>query len=628
MRGITAVGVQLTLTQGVATGSIIASLTSATYAALQAGSSSSSDDGGSSNSSIAALLAQVRQFPDMLADDERRMRLERVSVVISTGGRWSSSLLHSAAAADSCSILADLLRWTSRDTVHAKDAQGRRPYDVAISCGLFEHASMLHCFAQGLAPHLLASAATATGCSSRDTFLINQIDGCVRWLQSDVQAHATAKVSSLVSIMRGVSSGSAQLRCDASRMISRSSERCLLPVFELLGLSASSCTLAPVPLQIPMSLPSSSQLQLPPPQMIISSSNTPGITIVAPHKGSAHSRVSLSATDNDGYYVTDGQLSLRDDGGVSVAAQTEASTTFIPLVADISTASRAVGQTGGGGDITALAVFAIGDAPVLPHDAAQGSKKELSSAIFASACGNTAAAEVSKASSEHFPLLLVYASSSFADERVCLRAKLLQLHGGDSDGWSISKEADLLHPPSKDTPHFDVTCIIGCKGLVFASDVCGYITCWVLQPQLTKTDVQWRSWAHPGGMSSMVIFTIRKNSFIVSGGHFDTRLILWSLDGQLLCTSCLSGKGAISIVAAADMIAVETSAGIDVFVALFYLEAAVDPSADDSDDMNLLQRKRTLPCCGPMCFAESLPGSRHHSLLYACSSSHNGSIEV
>ncbi len=142
-------------------------------------------------------------------------------------------------------------------------------------------------------------------------------------------------------------------------------------------------------------------------------------------------------------------------------------------------------------------MFAIGSPPALPHSAAQGSKNELTSVTAASA------AAVLTAESAHSQLLLAYASSSFADEHVCLRAKLLQLQYNDGDSsWCISTEADLLHPPSKDSPHFDVTCIIGHKvgmcgdndcelnvvtqGLVFASDICGYLTCWALQPQLVK----------------------------------------------------------------------------------------------------------------------------------------------
>jgi hypothetical protein len=62
--------------------------------------------------------------------------------------------------------------------------------------------------------------------------------------------------------------------------------------------------------------------------------------------------------------------------------------------------------------------------------------------------------------------LLVYSSSSFADERVCARAKLLRLNNTSnsirsSGGWCITTEVDLLHPPTKDTSHSDVTCIIG-----------------------------------------------------------------------------------------------------------------------------------------------------------------------
>ena len=100
----------------------------------------------------------------------------------------------------------------------------------------------------------------------------------------------------------------------------------------------------------------------------------------------------------------------------------------------------------GGSDITSLAVFAA------PAEDEQSSKSADADADAAAAC----------------QLLLVYASSTFADERVSCRAKLLQLHGNgsydsSSSSWRITTEVDLLHPPSKDTPHFDVTCIAGCR---------------------------------------------------------------------------------------------------------------------------------------------------------------------
>jgi hypothetical protein len=63
------------LIQGTVAGSISASLTSATYAALQVESNNCGGCG--SNSSIGALLSRVREFPDMLTEDVRRMRLER-----------------------------------------------------------------------------------------------------------------------------------------------------------------------------------------------------------------------------------------------------------------------------------------------------------------------------------------------------------------------------------------------------------------------------------------------------------------------------------------------------------------------------------------------------------------------
>jgi hypothetical protein len=67
----------LTPWQDAAASSIGASLTSATYAALQTGNSSLSDGGNGYSSSIKALLAHVKVFPDMLTEDEKMMRLER-----------------------------------------------------------------------------------------------------------------------------------------------------------------------------------------------------------------------------------------------------------------------------------------------------------------------------------------------------------------------------------------------------------------------------------------------------------------------------------------------------------------------------------------------------------------------
>ncbi len=436
-------------------------------------------------------------------------------------------------------------------------------------------------------------------------------------------------MSFLLSVMRGVSLSPAQPREDASWISGRSPERCLMPLFSLIGQSASSCTLAPVPFQTAMLAPISAR-QPSNPKIIISSSNSPGITIVAPHKGQNRCRVQLSATDNDGYFVTDGHMLLKDDGSVRIAAQTEAFATFIPLVSNSPNAGRVSGQSGGGGDITAIAVFFMDDSQAPPHAVAQGLKNELHSTVATSADNHGLTVKL-----EDSPLLLVYASSSFADERVCLRAKMLQLHIGDCEGsWNISTEADLLLPPSKDNQHFDITCIIGHRGLIFASDTRGYVTCWALQSQLVQSDVLWRTWAHPGSVSSMTMFEIRKTYFILSGGPCDSRLILWSLDGQLLCSSCVSGNGIISIAASSDMIAVETSAGVDIFVVSFYLEGAFDSDADDDGGdnglelSNLLKRKRTLPCRGPMCFAEPPLGSRSHYLLYSCSSSQTGALEV
>ncbi len=102
-------------------------------------------------------------------------------------------------------------------------------------------------------------------------------------------------------------------------------------------------------------------------------------------------------------------------------------------------------SAGGGGDITAIAVFAVASPSSTAHAAQMHSTSETPTAAD-SEC----------------QLLLVYASSSFADERVCARAKLLTLWGDSSGGsWDMSREADLLHPPAADTPHFNVTCITG-----------------------------------------------------------------------------------------------------------------------------------------------------------------------
>jgi hypothetical protein len=55
------------------TGSSNMPLTSATYAALQASGGGDSGIG----VAIGALLAHLNEFPDMLNEEERRMRLER-----------------------------------------------------------------------------------------------------------------------------------------------------------------------------------------------------------------------------------------------------------------------------------------------------------------------------------------------------------------------------------------------------------------------------------------------------------------------------------------------------------------------------------------------------------------------
>jgi hypothetical protein len=48
-----------------------------------------------------------------------------------------------------------------------------------------------------------------------------------------------------------------------------------------------------------------------------------------------------------------------------------------------------------------------------------------------------------------------------------------------------------------------------------------------------QSDVEWRNWAHPGGVASIVIFSIRKSFFILSGGPCDARVLIWSLDGAI-----------------------------------------------------------------------------------------------
>lgn len=101
---------------------------------------------------------------------------------------------------------------------------------------------------------------------------------------------------------------------------------------------------------------------------------------------------------------------------------------------------------GGGGDVSAFAVFTVGNPTA--------AKTEESKEVF-NACVES-------------QLVLVYASSSFADERVCLRAKLLTLHGeSGTSSWEMHTEVDLLHPPSACTARFDVTCIVGLKVLRF-----------------------------------------------------------------------------------------------------------------------------------------------------------------
>jgi hypothetical protein len=97
------------------------------------------------------------------------------------------------------------------------NGQGRSPYDVAVACCLYENASIQHCFSQvfsggrlfyrnglfvhlcvaslffnlvvqGMMPQLFHSSA-AGGAGDRDVFLLNQIEGRIRWLQQDVTSH-------------------------------------------------------------------------------------------------------------------------------------------------------------------------------------------------------------------------------------------------------------------------------------------------------------------------------------------------------------------------------------------------------------------------------------------------------
>lgn len=100
--------------------------------------------------------------------------------------------------------------------------------------------------------------------------------------------------------------------------------------------------------------------------------------------------------------------------------------------------------------MSAFAVFAVGNP--------SAGKKEESEELFDA--------------SVECHLVLLYASSSFADELVCLRAKLLTLHGetkGEigSSSWEMHTEVDLLHPPSACIARFDVTCIVGHEVLRF-----------------------------------------------------------------------------------------------------------------------------------------------------------------
>jgi hypothetical protein len=52
------------------------SLTSATYASLQ-GSSRNSDSRDNNSGGISALLANLQEFPDMLTESDKRLRLDR-----------------------------------------------------------------------------------------------------------------------------------------------------------------------------------------------------------------------------------------------------------------------------------------------------------------------------------------------------------------------------------------------------------------------------------------------------------------------------------------------------------------------------------------------------------------------
>lgn len=119
---------------------------------------------------------------------------------------------------------------------------------------------------------------------------------------------AAVKVSSLIDAMRCASVSAAEQRQDAGWTNGKSRNRCLLPLFLFLGQSAASCMLSPVPFlsHPPPSFSSSSSStattfsgrpQLP--KVIISSSSAPGITIIAPCRGSSTQPLS-SPTDSDG----------------------------------------------------------------------------------------------------------------------------------------------------------------------------------------------------------------------------------------------------------------------------------------------------------------------------------------
>ncbi len=162
--------------------------------------------------------------------------------------------------------------------------------------------------------------------------------------------HTAARVSCLLQVMKGADVKAAQQRADKEWRGGRSRDRCLLPLFLFLGQSSSTCTILPVPLPFSSSqssssssskVPSASNRQHPFPKIIISNGDSPGITVITPHLGGSGNQPLSTATDDQGYviphtafqrsdvvvfrsyFVSDGHILLKEDGGVRVRANTE-----------------------------------------------------------------------------------------------------------------------------------------------------------------------------------------------------------------------------------------------------------------------------------------------------------------